>query len=321
MSSSRVVRVRPADDRVVGRAADPARRHRRDPGRARGESGVPAGGRGGRRGGGREPAAARPRPHRPADGDDRPGGRRWTSTRRCTSRAPTTAATCSTTRSPTSRRSSRPATRSTSRRTGAARRSTARTAAIPLHPTVDLRGRRLAAARPGPARPALDDHHRRRGRAHRRRGGAGAGQVPGPARLPGRAEAHRRRHRRRVPDAAQGGRASSGSSARRPAAASRCRCRSRRSTPPGRQWELEFRDLLPVEEWNAQMSLLTGFAAASLMMYARVGLPAHAARRRPRATSSGCTAPRTRSASSGRPSCCTPTSSAASTRPSRSTPR
>ena len=27
----------------------------------------------------------------------------------------------------------------------------------------------------------------------------------------------------------------------------------------------------PVEEWNAQMSLLTGFAAASLMMYARVG--------------------------------------------------
>lgn len=35
---------------------------------------------------------------------------------------------------------------------------------------------------------------------------------------------------------------------------------------------LHFRSLLPVEQWNAQMSLLTGFAAASLMVYARVGL-------------------------------------------------
>jgi exoribonuclease R len=36
--------------------------------------------------------------------------------------------------------------------------------------------------------------------------------------------------------------------------------------------DLEFRSLLPVEQWNAQISLLTGFAAASLMVYARVGL-------------------------------------------------
>ena len=36
-------------------------------------------------------------------------------------------------------------------------------------------------------------------------------------------------------------------------------------------WELNFRTLLPVEEWNAQLSLLTGFAAASLMVYGRVG--------------------------------------------------
>ncbi len=35
---------------------------------------------------------------------------------------------------------------------------------------------------------------------------------------------------------------------------------------------LRFRSLLPVEQWNAQISLLTGFAAASLMVYARVGL-------------------------------------------------
>lgn len=37
-------------------------------------------------------------------------------------------------------------------------------------------------------------------------------------------------------------------------------------------WELEFRRLTPVENWNAQISLLTGMAAASLMVYARVGI-------------------------------------------------
>lgn len=37
-------------------------------------------------------------------------------------------------------------------------------------------------------------------------------------------------------------------------------------------WELEFRRLNPVENWNAQISLLTGMAAASLMVYARVGI-------------------------------------------------
>ncbi len=40
----------------------------------------------------------------------------------------------------------------------------------------------------------------------------------------------------------------------------------------GDQWRLEFRSMLPVESWNAQISLLTGMAAASLMVYARVGL-------------------------------------------------
>jgi exoribonuclease R len=38
------------------------------------------------------------------------------------------------------------------------------------------------------------------------------------------------------------------------------------------EWKLVFRAMLPVEEWNAQISLLTGMAAASLMVYARVGL-------------------------------------------------
>ena len=40
----------------------------------------------------------------------------------------------------------------------------------------------------------------------------------------------------------------------------------------GEEWRLEFREQLPVEQWNAQISLLTGFGAASLMVYARVGL-------------------------------------------------
>jgi len=40
----------------------------------------------------------------------------------------------------------------------------------------------------------------------------------------------------------------------------------------GQRWTLEFRRMLPVEQWNAQISLLTGMAAASLMVYARVGL-------------------------------------------------
>jgi exoribonuclease R len=35
---------------------------------------------------------------------------------------------------------------------------------------------------------------------------------------------------------------------------------------------LSFREVLPVEEWNAQISLLTGFAAARLMVDARVGI-------------------------------------------------
>jgi exoribonuclease R len=38
------------------------------------------------------------------------------------------------------------------------------------------------------------------------------------------------------------------------------------------QWELEYRVSLPVEDWNAQISLLTGMAAARLMVQGKVGL-------------------------------------------------
>lgn len=37
-------------------------------------------------------------------------------------------------------------------------------------------------------------------------------------------------------------------------------------------YDLEYDDFLPVEEWNAQISLLTGMAAAQMMMDAKVGL-------------------------------------------------
>jgi exoribonuclease R len=37
-------------------------------------------------------------------------------------------------------------------------------------------------------------------------------------------------------------------------------------------WRLEFRQMLDVETWNAQISLLTGFAAASMMVYGRIGV-------------------------------------------------
>ena len=40
----------------------------------------------------------------------------------------------------------------------------------------------------------------------------------------------------------------------------------------GETWSLSFRDQIPAEQWNAQMSLLTGFAAASIMLRGRVGL-------------------------------------------------
>ena len=40
----------------------------------------------------------------------------------------------------------------------------------------------------------------------------------------------------------------------------------------GEGWSLRFREMLPVEEWNAQISLLTGMGAAEIMLYGEVGL-------------------------------------------------
>jgi len=38
------------------------------------------------------------------------------------------------------------------------------------------------------------------------------------------------------------------------------------------KWSLEYRTVLPVEDWNAQISLLTGFAAAAIMLHGRIGV-------------------------------------------------
>ena len=41
---------------------------------------------------------------------------------------------------------------------------------------------------------------------------------------------------------------------------------------PDDRWELAYRAPLPVEDWNAQLSLATGMAAAALMLEAGVGI-------------------------------------------------
>ena len=100
----------------------------------------------------------------------------------------------------------------------------------------------VAAARPGAAGAAVDDPAGRDRRGHRRRGRAGAGAVD-RAQLTTRSaqQLDRRRLRRRVADAAQGGRRAParprGGPRRRLAAAARAGGRHRR-----RPWALEFRD-------------------------------------------------------------------------------
>ena len=131
----------------------------------------------------------------------------------------------------------------------------------------------------------MDDPARRRRGDPRRHGRAGAGPLPAAARL--RGVQRRARPGARGLDARPARRwwASCGSPRRPSVAVSRCRCRRRRSTSQDDRWRLEYREMLPVESWNAQISLLTGFAAASIMI--RRARSASCARcRRPRTTRS-----------------------------------
>ena len=57
-----------------------------------------------------------------------------------------------------------------------------------------------------------------------------------------------------------------------PGAAPACRCPSRRSPRQDGHYRLHFRPPLPAEDWNAQISLMTGMAAADMMLGAKVGI-------------------------------------------------
>ena len=207
------------------------------------------------------------------------------------------------------------ATRSTSRRTGAARRSTA--------PTAGSRCTRRSISEdagsllPDQVRPALlwTITHGRRGRAHRRRGASGRGCGAGPSSTTrarssaiddGTADEslHAAQGGRRAPAQARGG------PRRRLAAAARAGGRHRRvGVGAGVPRPAAGRG---VERPDVAAHRLRGGVADDV----RAGrLPPHPAAARPARRRSGCTAPRTRWASTGRPSCCSPTSSAASTRP------
>ena len=143
---------------------------------------------------------------------------------------------------------------------------------IPLHPKVDLRGRRLAAARPGAARAAC-------GRINVDATGEGTDVTVERALVKSRAKLSYAA----VQADLDAGTADEMFTILRELGELRLAREAARggvSLPLPEQeivdedgvWHLEFRQMLPVENWNAQISLLTGFGAASLMVYARVGL-------------------------------------------------
>ena len=174
----------------------------------------------------------------------------------------------------------RPATRSTWRRNRRGETLYGADSKIPLHPTVLSED--AGSLLPGQVRPALlwtievDDDRR----GHRRR----RSSEPGCARAPSSTTPTVQQQSTPAPRT----RCSAAAGGRRAAAGPRGGT-GRRVLPlpeqevdvEGGRWRLEFRTHAPVETWNAQISLLTGFAAASLMVYARVGLAAHPPAARP----------------------------------------
>ena len=261
---------------------------------------------------------------------------RWTSTRRSTSSG-AVRATASATRSPTSPRSSPRAGRWTSRRTSAARRSTRRT------------GTPASTRRRSPRAPAASCPTR------------SARPSSGRWRSTGAARGSRSTSARRSSAAARSSTTRASSARWRTATAGdslnllqevgllRQEREERRggiALPIPEQeveqgengYELAFRAPLPVEGWNAQISLMAGQAAAELMLGAQVGIlrtlptadpkaverlrrtakalgvdwaaEAHVRRRDPHASIRRCR--RTRRSSPSRPSC----SAAPATRPS-----
>ena len=266
----------------------------------------------------RPPRAARSRPHRPRARHDRPavgdGPRPGAPHRARRRRLP-----WSTTRSPTSRPSSPPATRSTTRRTGAAQTLYGADSKIPLHPQV-ISEDAVPAARPGAPGAAVDDRRRRDRRGHRRRRGAGARALARQARLRGGPAPARRGRRRRVAAAAGGGgtllhaREAGRGGVSLPSP-------SRRSTSRATAGTWSSRPLSRSSCWNAQISLLTGIAAAYLMVRGARRRAAHPPPARParrRASAPDGAGPAHRLAGRART---TPTSSAPRPGASPPTPR
>ena len=139
-------------------------------------------------------------------------------------------------------------------------------------PAGALRGRRLAAARPGPAGAAVDARPRRGRRADRRRRTPGAGALAGPARLRRGAGSSSTAAGPTSGCSCSPRSASCGWRSRSSAAASACRSPSRRSSRTAARSGSSTASPLPVESWNEQISLMTGMAAADLMLHGEVGV-------------------------------------------------
>ena len=183
----------------------------------------------------------------------------------------------------------------------------------PAAPDVDLRGRRLAAARPGPPRPALDDPASTRPARAPTSRSSGRGCAAGPSSTTracsGRSTTARPTSRcMLLKEVGELRLAARGRPRRRLAAAARAGGRRR-----GRRVVAGVPRRCCPSRSGTRRSRCSPASPRRRSWSTRGSASCAPCRRRTRATSSGCTAPRARWASTGRPSSSTPTSSAAST--------
>ena len=108
---------------------------------------------------------------------------------------------------------------------------------------------------------------------HVRSGAPGAGPQPGQTQLQGRPGRPGRRHRHARSAAAQGSGAQTGRTGTPPRRGQpeHAGAGDRQQLPDG-GYRIVAAPQLPVEDWNAQISLMTGMAAARLMLDGKVGI-------------------------------------------------